>query len=200
MPPISNTTLIILGGALFLIVIGAAIFWRIRSEYTITKPPRAPSPADRDRPMPEPAEISSPTYEDMVNPRIADEGYSSQLQTAGYNIRIEQVGNQTRFVVNGVSYSNLQEIPEDELRQMTQKLMDKTFTLDRLGEQGEKLRQVIIGNQTTLEARSPEYTISIQREGNQTRYIVNGLTYESINEIPDLSMSRRAKELEKKML
>lgn len=200
MPPISNTVLIILGGVVVLVVIGAVIFWRARSEYTITKPPQSPSSASRPRPLPEPMEINFPDYEDRINPHIADEGYSSQLQTAGYNIRIEQVGNQTRFVVNGVNYLNLENIPEGKLRQMAQKLMDKTFTLDRLGESGETLRQVKIGNQTTLEARSPEYTISIQREGKQTRYIVNGLTYEAIKDIPDLSMSRRADELQKMML
>ncbi len=87
------------------------------------------------------------------------------------------------------------------MRTMAEKLLDKTVRGEDIWKKDrETLRQVLIGNQKTIEVRNPSHTISVQKEANQTRYVVDGLTYYNLKEIPDPELSRRAKELEGKML
>jgi len=127
--------------------------------------------------------------------------FSSQLQTETYNLRIDEVEGKTRFVVNGVTYNNLEEIPDAAMRRLTKRLLDKTYQVKSGNSRrvNEVLRQVISGDQSTIEARTENYTIAIQRQGGVSRYIVNGITYHNLADIPDLDVQRKARELNEKM-
>jgi hypothetical protein len=181
-------------GVLLLLIL-VLLFWRLRSEQSFNlRPPAPPSSS-------QPGETSSPRYNDLVPGEISRGGFSSQLQTPSYNLRIESLDNQMRFVVNGVTYYSMDSIPEPEMRRTAQKLMDKSFRkYPRRQMQKGTIRQVMMGNQTTIEDRNPDYNISVQIDGKQKRYLVNGLTYYSLNEIPDPYMRRRAKQLMKMMV
>lgn len=198
---LTSATVLWILGILFLIVVGVLILWRVRSDQTITKAPRASTPPLAEDLFRGGPEMAAPSLEEIVPERVDKGGFSSQLQTASYNIRIESVGDQSRFVVNGITYNNLEDIPDQEMRNMAEKLLNKTVRGEDVWQKdSETMRQVLIGNQKTIEVRNPSHTISVQKEANQTRYIVDGLTYYDLKEVPDPELSRRAKELEQKML
>jgi hypothetical protein len=184
---------IALGGLLLLIL--ALLFWRLRSEQSFNLRPPAPPSSSRT------GEISSPRYKDLVPGEIIKGSFSSQLQTPSYNLRIESLDNQMRFVVNGVTYYSMDSIPDPEMRRTAQKLMDKSFRkYPRRQMQKGTIRQVMMGNQTTIEDKNPDYTLSVQIEGKNRRYLVNGLTYYKLNDIPDPNLRRKAKQLIKMMV
>jgi hypothetical protein len=193
--------LILALGFLFLVVVILLLIWRTRSIKTIKRTSTAlgsqmpQDMANQQSPM------NAPKLEDIIPERVGQKGFSSQLQTSTYNIRIETINDRTRYVVNGVTYNHLDNIPDPEMRRMADKLYQKTVRgQDIWGSQSETLRQVLIGNQKTIEARTPSHTLSIQKDKQQTRYLVDGLTYYNMKEIPDPEMIRKAKELEHKML
>ncbi|MEJ2263683.1 MAG: hypothetical protein P8X95_09575 [Anaerolineales bacterium] len=143
--------------------------------------------------------MTAPKLEEIIPDR--KESFSSQLQTTSYNIRIEVLKDQIQFVVNGVTYNRLEDIPDAEMRKMAEKLLKKTVQGENVWQkENETMRQVMIGNQSAIEIRNPSHTLSVQHEGGQTRYIVDGLTYYNIKDIPDPEMSRKAKRLERKMV
>ena len=196
----SPTVLWILGSLLLILVVGL-IVWRVRSEQTLTEAPKAPAPQLAEDLFHGGSEMTAPSLEEIVPERVDEGGFASQLQTASYNIRIETINDQSRFVVNGITYNRLEDIPDQEMRKMTEKLLNKTVRGENVWQRdSETMRQVLIGNQKTIEVRNPSHTISVQKEANQTRYIVDGLTYYDLKEVPDPELSRRAKELEQKML
>ena len=196
---LSSPIVLAILGALALVVIAILVIWRIRSVRTITETPLPP--------MQRMAQDSFPNEPPMTAPKLAEiipdrkESFSSQLQTTSYNIRIEVLKDQIQFVVNGVTYNRLEDIPDAEMRKMAEKLLKKTVQGENVWQkENETMRQVMIGNQSAIEIRSPSHTISVQHEGGQTRYIVDGLTYYNFKDIPDPEMSRKAKGLEKKMV
>lgn len=185
--------------AIFLII--GLVVWRRISEEELTSPPvKLPDQTVEER-FAEFERRSSPRYEDLVPGEFTKGSFSTQLQTDMFNIRIESVKGQTRYVVNGVAYNRLEEIPKGEIRRLAKRLYEKTYQ-DSYAERGdtEELRQVLIGNQATIESKSPEANVSVQRQGRQTRYIVNGRTYYKLNEIIDPEMRRKAKDLMSKMV
>jgi len=186
---------------LLLLVFAIVLVWRLRSDRTITKPPAAPAAQPAADPFESRPQMEMPRVNDIIPERVDEEGFSSQLQTASYNIRIEMINDRSRFVVNGITYSSLEEIPDRELRKMTEKLLAKTVRGEDLWQrEPETLRQVLIGNQKTIEARNPSHTISVQKDSTQTRYVVDGLTYYNLKDIPDPDMVQKARELEQKLL
>lgn len=198
---LTSPTILWILGILFLILVVVLIVWRVRSDQTITKAPRAPMPQHAEDLFRGEPQMAAPSLEEIVPERVDKGGFSSQLQTASYNIRIESVNDQRRFVVNGITYNNLEDIPDQQMRNMAEKLLNKTVRGENVWQRdSETMRQVLIGNQKTIEVRNPSHTISVQKEANQTRYIVDGLTYYDLKEIPDPELIRRAKELEQKML
>lgn len=198
---LNSPTVLWILGSLLLILVVALIVWRVRSEQTITEAPKAPAPQLAEDLFHGRTEMTAPSLEEIVPERVDEGGFASQLQTASYNIRIETINDQSRFVVNGITYNRLEDIPDQEMRKMTEKLLNKTVRGENVWQRdSETMRQVLIGNQKTIEVRNPSHTISVQKEANQTRYIVDGLTYYDLKEVPDPELSRRAKELEQKML
>jgi hypothetical protein len=196
-----SSPIVIAIAALLLLVFAVVLIWRVRSDRTITKPPAAPPEQQTRQPFQDRPQMDMPSVSDIIPERVDEEGFSSQLQTASYNIRIEAIEDRNRFVVNGITYNSLEEIPDRELRNITEKLLAKTVLGEDLWQrEPETLRQVLIGNQKTIEARNPSHTISVQKEANQTRYVVDGLTYYNLKDIPDPEMGRKARELEQKML
>ena len=196
---LSSPIVLAILGALALVVIAILIIWRIRSVRTITETPLPP--------MQRMAQDSSANEPPMIAPKLEEiipdrkESFSSQLQTTSYNIRIEVLKDQIQFVVNGVTYNRLEDIPDAEMRKMAEKLLKKTVQGENVWQkESETMRQVMIGNQSAIEIRNPSHTLSVQHEGGQTRYIVDGLTYYNIKDIPDPEMSRKAKRLERKMV
>ena len=173
-----------------------------RGDRTITQAPPPPASGPPGDPFAAAARPQMPSYQELLPDMLgADAGHSVQYQTSTHNLRIESAQNRTRFVVDGVSYPSLEAIPGDDLRKLAGKLLDQVFVPGPVGPAGnEMLRQVDIGNQTTIEAKSGGYTVSIQREGRQARYIVNGLTYYSPKEIPDPEMRRIAQGLEQRLI
>jgi len=198
-----STDLIVIAAVVLVFVSIITALWRIRSTDTLTyKPPPPPNSQERFKKL---TKIDAPRYEDLVPGEFTKGSYSSQLQTNTDNLRIEDLGGKTRFVVNGVAYNYLGDIPEAELRKMAKKMLQKSFQPGLMVGRGgirdsEILRQVIAGNQQTIEARGGESSASIQRQGKNTRYIVNGLTYYKFNEIPDPDMRRKIKQLMKMMV
>lgn len=198
---LNSPTVLWILGSLLLILVVALIVWRVRSEQTITEAPKAPTPQLAEDLFRGGPRRAAPSLEEIVPERVDEGGFASQLQTASYNIRIETINDQSRFVVNGITYNRLEDIPDQEMRKMTEKLLNKTVRGENVWQRdSETMRQVLIGNQKTIEVRNPSHTISVQKEANQTRYIVDGLTYYDLKEVPDPELSRRAKELEQKML
>lgn len=193
--------LILALGFLFLVVVVILLIWRTRSVRTIKRTPLTsgtPMPQDMANQQ---SPMNAPKLEEIIPERVGQKGFSSQLQTSTYNIRIETINDRTRYVVNGVTYNHLDNIPDSEMRKMADKLYQKTVRgQDIWGSQSETLRQVLIGNQKTIEARTPSHTLSVQKDKQQTRYLVDGLTYYNMKDIPDPEMIRKAKELEHKML
>lgn len=197
--------LFIAAGGLLLIILIALLIWRIRSVRSVHT--QEPIPQTGGMVSNPPARIEGseprlgPTFEEL-NPGPPDENSaSSTLQTAAYNLRIEKIQDQLRYTVNGVTYRALEEIPDPELRKMAARLQEKTMRGQALGwEQQEALRQVWIGDQKTIEARSPEHTISVQNTGRTTRFIINGMTYYDLKEIVDPDMRAKVKELMDKMV
>jgi hypothetical protein len=173
---------------------------RGRSERKLNMPPPVVSSSPY-KDTPDPTNRQAPSYSDLIPTDLTQGSFSSQLQTDTYNLRIESAKGQTRYVVNGVAYNSLDEIPDADMRSVAQKLYDKTFQSGPV-EQGnqEVLRQVMIGNQTTIESKSGDTNLSIQKQGQQTRFIVNGMTYYHLNDIPDPDMRHKAKELLSQML
>jgi len=192
---------VIAGLALAILLVIGLIVWRRISEEELTTPPIKPPDQRVEDRFAEFERRSSPSYEDLVPGEFTRGSFSTQLQTDMFNIRIESVKGQTRYVVNGVAYNRLEEIPRGEIRRLAKKLYDKTYQ-GPYAERGdtEELRQVVIGNQATIESKSPTANVSVQRQGKQTRYIVNGLTYYNLNDIIDPEMRRKAKELMSKMV
>jgi hypothetical protein len=184
----------------FLMIVGLMAWRRISEEELTTPPVKLPDQSVEER-FAEFEGRSSPRYEDLVPGEFTKGSFSTQLQTDMFNIRIESVKGQTRYVVNGVAYNRLEEIPRGEIRRLAKRLYDKTYQ-GPYAERGdtEELRQVVIGNQATIESKSPSANVSVQRQGRQTRYIVNGRTYYKLNEIIDPEMRRIAKELMSKMV
>jgi hypothetical protein len=176
-------------GALLLLVIVIALFrWYRRSEDI--------GGARGDAGLSAPG--SPPPSLDELLPNVSSlkQGRSAQLQTASYNLRVEQNDNQTRFIVNGIAYDSLDAIPEAEIRNKARDLMNKVATMsDVPGGEASTLRQLQIGNQQVVESKSQTHNLSVQRQGAQTRFVVNGTTYYNLNDIPDIDLRRKAKEL-----
>lgn len=189
-------------GLIFLSLLIAVIVWRLRGEREVV---RKPPPAGQNR-LPEdvsPGEQLSkrPAFQDVAFDMTQEGGFSTQLQTASSNLRIEAIGDRSHFVVNGATYPDVESIPDRELRSLAQRLYEKAFAPGPLGNApGEELRQALVGSQTTIEARSPDYTISIQSEGKSTRYIINGLSHQKLNDITDPELRRMTQELRKRMV
>lgn len=197
---IADIVWFILGGFALLLLLAGLLIWRVRSEEEITSPPPPPPAVSAEERFAE-FQAGVPRYSDLIPGEITKGSFSTQLQTDSYNIRIEDVKGQVRYVVNGVSYNSLREIPSSEHRAMAKKLFQKTFQIARSrGRATEVIRQVLIGNQATIEFKSESGNVSVQRQGGETRYIVNGQTYYSLKEIPDLDMQRMARELISKMV
>jgi hypothetical protein len=196
-----TTILLIAGGVVGLLVLLGLLIWWTRSEESLTSPVApAPKPKPETR-FTEEGGIPAPRFEDLLPGELTKGSFSAQLQTDKFNLRIEQVKGQTRYVVNGVSYNSLEEIPGGEIRRIAQKLYAKVF--QGRGEhlqENEVVRQVVMGNQRTIEAKSKEAVISVQRRGRRTRFIVNGMTFYKLNEIPDPDLRRRARDLISKMI
>jgi hypothetical protein len=185
-------------GALALIVIAILVIWRIRSVRTITGTPLPPMPQRAEDLSQSAPQMTAPSLEEILPD--SKKGFSSQLQTTSYNIRIEVLKDQAQFVVNGVTYNKLEDIPDAEMRKMAEKLLKKTVQGENVWQkQNETMRQVMTGNQSAIEIRNPSHTISVQHEGGQTRYVIDGLTYYHLKDIPDPDMSRKARKLEKQM-
>lgn len=186
------------GGGLLVLILVVVVLWRLRGERDLTRRPAAPIQTRPDvddifaasRPAP------PPRAEDLMPDMTRQMGFSAQLQTPSYNIRIEQVGRGHHFVVNGVTYERLEDILDGEMRSRAQELYSKAFQGGPMGNSlNETLRQVMMGNQTTIESKSQDHMISIQGEGKQVRFIVDGLTYYNLKEIPDPEAQRIAKQL-----
>lgn len=196
-------------GAVLVFLTAVVLIWRVRSVRPVVPPPDfTPSPPSEDFSPVEFEDLASPFPEDFQAPQFSDlapanltqAGTFAQLQTSTYNLRVETVGERTRYVVNGISYNALDEIPDPKMRQAAGALQNRISNLDTFGQaEKEELRQVVVGNQVTLDAKSPDYNLSIQRQSGQTRFIANGRSYSSLNEIPDLDLRRKAEELLKKM-
>jgi hypothetical protein len=194
-------------GALLLLVIVIALFrWYRRSEDiggargdAGLSAPGSPPPSLGERPTSAPGRplFSPPTLDELLpNVSSLKQGRSAQLQTASYNLRVEQNDNQTRFIVNGIAYDSLDAIPEAEIRNKARDLMNKVATMsDVPGGEASTLRQLQIGNQQVVESKSQTHNLSVQRQGAQTRFVVNGTTYYNLNDIPDIDLRRKAKEL-----
>ena len=196
---LSSPIVLAILGALALVVIAILVIWRIRSVRTITETPLPPMQRMAQDSSPNESPMTAPKLEEIIPDR--KESFSSQLQTTSYNIRIEVLKDQIQFVVNGVTYNRLEDIPDAEMRKMAEKLLKKTVQGENVWQkENETMRQVMIGNQSAIEIRNPSHTLSVQHEGGQTRYIVDGLTYYNIKDIPDPEMSRKAKRLERKMV
>ena len=196
---LSSPIVLAILGALALVVIAILVIWRIRSVRTITETPLPPMQRMAQDSSPNGPPMTAPKLEEIIPDR--KESFSSQLQTTSYNIRIEVLKDQIQFVVNGVTYNRLEDIPDAEMRKMAEKLLKKTVQGENVWQkENETMRQVMIGNQSAIEIRNPSHTLSVQHEGGQTRYIVDGLTYYNIKDIPDPEMSRKAKRLERKMV
>lgn len=196
---LSSPIVLAILGVLALIVIAILVIWRIRSVRTITGTPLPPMPRMAQDLCQNEPQMTAPRLEEIIPD--SKESFSSQLQTTSYNIRIEVLKDQIQFVVNGVTYNRLEDIPDAEMRKMAEKLLKKTVQGENVWQkENETMRQVMIGNQSAIEIRNPSHTISVQHEGRQTRYIVDGLTYYNLKEIPDPEMSRKARQLEKKMV
>lgn len=190
------TDWMILGIVALIVVVTVLLVWRIRSEHNLTEAP----PPKVVREIAE-GPASHPRFEDLVPEEFTKGSFSSQLQTDSYNLRIESVRDMIRYVVNGISYNTIEDIPNNDMRRVAQKLYEKTFkTSDWRRADTELLRQVQIGNQATIESKSPSANISVQKQDRSTRYIVNGLTYYALNEIPDPELRDRAKDLLGKMM
>ena len=181
------------------LLVAAVFFIRRATSVELNRQPPPVRMPDSGEQFPEPPEVTAPRYEDLLPGEYTRGGFSSQLQTNKYNLRIEEVDGRRRYVVNGVSYNSLEEIPSSEMRKIAGRLIDKTIR-GRLYRPNEILRQVIIGNQATIEAKSEGFNVSVQRQGRRTRYIVNGLTYYHLNEVPDPEMRRIAKDLMGRMI
>ena len=188
-------------GLIILVLLAVLVVWRIRSVKTITRPP-APPPRDRSREIiPDRPELRPPSFSEMMPPRAQTGGFSAQLQTPSHNIRVETSGENRRYVVDGISYSSLEEIADAQMRVYAEKLLNKIVQpRDMYWTDEESVRQVVSGNQRTIEARSPNYTLSVQTEGGKTRYVVNGLTFYNLKDIPDPDMIRKARDLQSKMI
>lgn len=209
MPPLELSNLndwIVVGclGGLLLLGLFGLLRWYVRSERAGTAPAPPPIPSLPTIQTPGPAKIPEspetlhgPSYRDLTpDAQTMQEGLSLQVQTSSHNLRIERAGGQNRYVVNGVAYNRLEDIPEADIRQQAQGMLQKTNNLSDLRNWGtNSLRQLVIGNQVTVEIRSPNYNVSVQRQGRETRFIVNGKTYYSLNEIADMALRARAKDL-----
>ena len=189
-------------GLIVLILIVAVFVWRLRGEREIVQPPPPTAGPKQPEDVFPTAELNErPGFRDVAFDMTREGGFSAQLQTAGSNLRIEGLGHRSHFVINGATYPDLESIPDAELRALAQRLYDKAFAAGPLGgDPGEELRQVLVGSQSTIEARSPNHTISIQNVGKSTRYIINGLTYQKLNDIVDPELRRMTQELEKRMV
>jgi hypothetical protein len=191
--------LVIAAGAVLLFLLLLLLVWRWLSVRSITRQdPTIPSTGEG---MAVQRGTAPPQYDELTLEGLTTQrGFTSLLQTANHNVRIEQVNDRILYTVDGVSYQQLDEIPTTGgLQKLTRRLQEKTISTG-YGSPDEELRQVQIGSQTTLEARSPEYTISIQSEGGSPRFIVNGLTYYKLGDIPEPEMQQRARALLEKML
>lgn len=150
--------------------------------------------------FPEPPNLTR-SVRNKVAEKVAVEGFSSQLQTASDNLRIEVVGGAVRYIVNGIAYDQIEHISEPELRNLAEQLRQKTLRGGHPGQlPNEEIRQVQLGNQKTIEARSLDYTVSVQEEAGQKRYVVNGRTYYALNDINEPELRNKAQELLKKRL
>lgn len=186
-------------GILAFVVIATLLIWRIRPIRNVTRTPLPPMPQSAGDPFANKPQMDRPSRDEIV--RDSKRGFSSQLQTSTYNIRIEALKDHTRFVVNGVNYNTLEEIPDGEMRKMAEKLLNKTVRGQNVRQkENETMRQVMMGNQSAIEVRNPSHTISVQHEGRKTRYIVDGLTYYNLKDIPDPELIRTARSLERKMV
>lgn len=198
-----SSDLIVIGAVVLVFASVVTALWRIRSTDTLTyEPPPPPNSQERFDKL---TNTNPPRFQDLAPGEFTKGTYSSQLQTNTDNLRIEDIGGKTRFVVNGVAYNLLGDIPDAGLRTTAKKMIQKSFQPGLMIGRGgirdsEILRQVVAGNQKTIEARGGESSASIQRQGNHTRYIVNGLTYYKFNEIPDPEMRSKVKQLMKMML
>ncbi len=198
-----SSDLIIIGAGVLVFASILTALWRIRSTDTLTyEPPPPPDSQERFKKM---TDINPPRFQDLAPGEFTKGTYSSQLQTDTDNLRIEDIGGKTRFVANGVAYNLLGDIPDMGLRKTAKKMLQKSFQPGLMVGRGgicdsEILRQVISGNQQTIEAKGGELSASIQSQGKHTRYIVNGLTYYKFNEIPDPEMRNKVKQLMKMML
>ena len=188
-------------GLVLLVVVILLIAWRIGSVKSIVRPPAPPPSANRVNPMQARPELNPPSFSEMMPSKTQTGGFSAQLQTTAHNIRVETAGDNRRYVVDGISYEDLDAILDPQMRDYAKKLLDKIVQpRDLYRTDQESVRQVVSGNQRTIEARSPNYTLSVQTEGGRTRYVVNGMTYYHLKDIPDPDMIRRAQDLQNKMI
>ena len=199
--PTDSLLLPIILGVLLIVLAAIAIFWSRRAVRPANPPPPPMQATDpkkmREGRFPEPPQRSNPRFQDLIHDSIHKTGLSVQKQTPDYTLRIEEENNRTRFVVNGTTYAQIDDIPNAKLRDQILDLYHKSRQLNYIGQLDtvETLRQVEIGNQTSLEAKSQEYNISVQKEGKETRYIVNGQTFYSLNDIHDVDIRNRLVEL-----
>lgn len=178
-------------GLVLLILIAVLVAW----------PPAPPPSANRVNPMPDRPELHPPSFSEMMPAKSQTSGFSAQLQTSAHNVRIETAGDNRRYVIDGISYDSLEAIADAQMRDYAQKLLDKIVQpRDLYWTDHESVRQVVSGNQRTIEARSPSYTLSVQIEGGRARYVVNGLTYYHLKDIPDPDMIRKAQDLQNQMI
>ncbi|HSO26569.1 MAG TPA: hypothetical protein VLS48_00760 [Anaerolineales bacterium] len=189
-------------GIFMILLLLVIIVWRVRGEQEVVQPPPPTAkPTSADDVFPVQQLADRPGFEDIALDMTREGGFSTQLQTARSNLRIEGVRDRQRFVINGATYPDLASIPDPELKALAQRLYDKAFSPGPLsGAPGEELRQVWVGSQSTIESRSPNHTISVQSDGKATRYIINGLTHQKLNDITDPNLRRMTQELQKRMV
>lgn len=157
--------ILIIGGAI--LIIGFSIFliftfWPVRSHSQ---------------------ESTFLTTPSLTATKVAPSSFHKET-TSSYKIKIERNNNQTSFIINDIRYSSIKEIPDAFFQKKAQELFSKMPSLpfkDSIISQ--KLFSELSISSPQIQVHNQE--IKIEQMNNQERFIVNGITYHHLNEIPN---------------
>ncbi len=195
-----------LAGLSLLLLVVLLVVWRMRSVQPAA-PPSPPPAVSEAPPTVHTAWTASPEADspsgllallaqlkDLTN----SETMAALQQVQASNLHVNVVNSQPQFVVNGVTYSNVDDIPDPALREQTRLLMDKMSSLFAPGEASD-----LLGSLMNVVSETPsggDASRAMWVNSSHQQFIYNGKTYNNLDDIPDPELREKVRSALDKLL
>ena len=184
-------------GLSVLLLIGLLVVWRMRSVQPAAPPP-PPAPAVQTTWSTPGGDNSSGGLEALftqLQDLASSETMAALQQVQASNLQVNMASGQPQFVVDGVTYSNVDDIPDPALREQTRTVIEKMSKLF-----GPNNPQALLGSLMDAGSLSGDNPGVQWVSRTHQQFIFDGKIYTSLDDIPDLEVREKVRAALDKLL